>query len=555
MQNLKIRDIKIQMPPQAEEILNKLHKAGYKAYIVGGCVRDSLLSIKPKDWDICTSATPEQVEAVFSNERIVETGLQHGTVTIMKQGEPFEVTTFRIDGEYTDSRHPESVSFTDSIEKDLSRRDFTINAMAYNHEEGLIDPFGGEIDLTINLLRCVGEPETRFKEDALRILRALRFSCGYGLDIHFTTKLAMLKQSASLTDISAERIQSELCKVLTADTANVFKTLKNNADIFSVILPEFSDMFGFEQNNPWHCYNVWMHTLHAIKNCGSPDLITRLAALFHDIGKPHCRQTGEDGIDHFKGHGKVSAEITNTIMRRLKFDNDTREKVVELVEMHDNIIEPSKPTVKRLLNKIGIEQLRRLVNLRIADVKAQNPVMENGRIKKAELILALAEEVIKEQGCFSLKDLAVNGRDLIQAGYTPGESLGATLQYLLNEVVDDNLPNQKDVLLTEAKRLLDIPHEHETELSVGSKVYYIDYEETGVAYTVTGKEQITEHPVFPEGILYTIHVDNLPMLTGYYPLHESNIDKDGGHFFSTPEKASEAYTKFKEYAKQKEAEM
>lgn len=449
-----MQNIAISTPKQAEEILNKLHNAGYKAYIVGGCVRDSLLGIKPKDWDICTSASPEQAESVFTGEHIIETGLQHGTITIMKKGEPFEVTTFRIDGEYSDGRHPDSVSFTDSLEEDLSRRDFTINAMAYNKEEGLIDPFGGQIDLEIKLIRCVGDPDARFEEDALRILRALRFSCKYGFDIHFETAISMRDKSHLLNNISAERIQGELCKILTADTDNVYRTLKTKADIFHTILPETSAMWGFTQNNPWHCYNVWMHTLHAVKNCESKDLITRLAVLFHDIGKPLCHQVDEDGIDHFRGHGKVSAEITNRIMRRLKFDNETRHNVVTLVGMHDNTIEPSKPAVKRLLGKIGIEQLRRLIDLRIADVKAQNPQMENGRIAKAELILSLAEDIVKKQECFSLKNLAVNGHDLIEIGYQPDGTLGQALNHLLNEVIDGKLPNNKEELLKEADGLL-----------------------------------------------------------------------------------------------------
>lgn len=446
--------MKINIPADAKHILRKLHDAGYKAYVVGGCVRDSLLGIKPKDWDICTSATPEQMLAVFQKDHVIPTGLKHGTLTIMKHKVPYEITTFRVDGNYSDGRHPDTVTFSTDLLEDLSRRDFTINAMAYNEEEGLIDPFGGQNDLKEKVIRCVGNAEERFEEDALRVLRALRFAARYDFKICSDTSIALLKQRQHLSNISAERTREEFCKILTTNSEAAFWNIKIYGCIFVIFLPELKDVILTDQINPWHCFGVWRHTLQAIRSCPSKDLVTRLAVFFHDFGKPRCLETDENGIDHFRGHGEVSAKITDEIMRRLKFDNDTREKVVELVRMHDNVIEPTRPAVKRLLNKIGEEQIERLVTLRIADVKAQNPVMENGRIEKAKQILALAKEILREQNCFSLKDLAVNGNDLIALGFQPGEQLGEALQYLLNEVVEETLPNDKETLLSEAHAYL-----------------------------------------------------------------------------------------------------
>ena len=451
----------IKLPKDVTYILNKLHQAGYKAYVVGGCVRDSLLGKKPKDWDICTSATPEQTEQVFDGEHIIETGLQHGTITIMKHKEPYEITTFRIDGEYSDGRHPDSVEFTDDLTKDLSRRDFTINAMAYNYEEGLIDTFSGQVDLKNKEIYCVGNPYRRFEEDSLRILRALRFAVRYDYKIHPTTTMAIIELCDDLPEkVSAERIQGEFCKILTSDCKSTARILSNFPYVFETFLPELHKVVQTHQNNPWHCYGVWGHTIQAIKHCESDDLITRLAVFFHDFGKSTCHQVGDDGIDHFRGHGAVGAEMTDTILRRLKFDNETREKVVELVKFHDNIIEPTRPAVKRLLNKIGIEQIRRLVNVRIADVKAQNPVMENGRIVKAEHLLKLAEAIVKEQSCFSLKDLSVNGTDLIELGFPPGKELGKILETLLNEVLEENVPNEKEALLNYVTENFELPPKH-----------------------------------------------------------------------------------------------
>lgn len=445
-------NIKINIPTEANELINTLQNHGYEAYVVGGCVRDSILCRKPHDWDICTSATPGEMLDIFKDRKIIETGLQHGTVTVVVNGEPFEITTYRIDGEYSDNRRPDSVTFTDKLIEDLKRRDFTINAMAYNDDEGLIDPFNGLEDLKNKLIRCVGKPEDRFNEDALRILRAIRFACQLDFSIHSSIgwQIGYTDMVNNLRNISVERINSEFVKIV--KTNQFYKRLVWNYNVFLLFIPELKDMIGFPQNNPWHVYDVYGHTIHAVEKCESEDLIVRLAVFFHDFGKPHSYQDGEDGIRHFKGHGRVSAEITDSIMKRLRFDNDTRNKVVELVYYHDATFEVGKKYVKRWLNKIGEEQFRRLLEVRKADIQGQKADYEQSRIDKVNNIAQILEEVLQEDECFSLKDLAVNGKELMDIGYKAGKELGNTLNELLQLVIDGEYPNEKKVLLQEAKR-------------------------------------------------------------------------------------------------------
>lgn len=435
------------MPSQVRFILEWLTNAGYESYICGGAVRDYLLGKEPHDYDITTSATPNQVMEVFKHYHVLPTGLQHGTVTIMLSGSDvgYEVTTFRKDGDYSDGRHPDSVQFTSNIIEDLSRRDFTINAMAYNPEVGLIDPFGGQEDLKKKIIRCVGNPRDRFNEDALRILRAIRFASQLDFTIIPNTDWEIHQQYKNLENISIERINSEFCKIASSDSFCVQLLLYK--DVFSLFIPELKDTIDFPQNNPWHIYNVFDHTIHAVEHCESEDLTVRLAVFFHDFGKPHSYQDGEDGIRHFKGHGKVSAEITDNIMKRLRFDNETRNNVVELVYYHDATFEVGKKYVKRWLNKIGEKQFRRLLELKKADNKAQNLEHSSDRIKELEEIELLIDKVIKESECFSLKDLAVNGKDLINVGYKAGKELGNTLNELLQLVIDGECPNKKEELL------------------------------------------------------------------------------------------------------------
>ena len=444
---------KINIPADANELIHTLQNNGHSAYIVGGCVRDSILGRTPHDYDICTSATPSEMLEIFKDKKIIETGLQHGTVTVVVNGEPYECTTFRIDGIYSDNRRPDVVTFTDKLVEDLRRRDFTINAMAYNDEEGLIDPFNGMEDIKYKKISCVGRAEDRFGEDALRILRAIRFAAQLEFTIMPGTDREIHKQYKNLENISIERVNSEFCKIASSDDFCVELLLYK--DVFSLFIPELKDMFDFPQNNPWHIWDVFGHTIHAVEYCDSDDLVVRLAVFFHDFGKPHSYQDGEDGIRHFKGHGKVSADMTDSIMKRLRFDNETRNNVVELVSYHDATFEIGKKYVKRWLNKIGEKQFRRLLQVKKADNKAQNLELSSDRIKELSEIESLIDEVLQEDECFSLKDLAVNGKDLIGVGYKAGKELGNTLNKLLQLVIDGDCPNEKEKLLQEAKKFMD----------------------------------------------------------------------------------------------------
>lgn len=442
----------IDIPDGANLLVHTLQHNGYSAYVVGGCVRDSILGREPHDWDICTSATPEQMLEVFKERRVIETGLQHGTITVVVDKIPYEITTYRIDGDYSDNRRPDSVTFTDNLIEDLKRRDFTINAMAYNDTQGLVDPFGGTDDIKYGKIQCVGSAQNRFNEDALRILRAIRFASQLEFSIEPETDWQIHQLYKNLENISVERINSEFCKIASFD--NFCVELLLYKDVFSLFIPELKDMIDFPQNNPWHIYDVFNHTVHAVAECESKDLITRLAVFFHDFGKTHSYQDGEDGIRHFKGHAKVSAEMTDNIMKRLRFDNDTRNKVVELVQYHDATFSAGKKYVKKWLNKIGEEQFRRLLELKEADNKAQNLERSNERIGELYEIESLIDEVLKEQECFSLKDLAVKGKDLINIGYKPGRALGAALRGLLDCVISEEVENNKVELLKLASKWL-----------------------------------------------------------------------------------------------------
>ena len=443
---------KIDIPQNANVIIHTLKNNGYTAYIVGGCVRDSIMGRKPHDWDICTSATPDQLLEIFMNYKVIETGLKHGTITIVIDGEQYECTTYRIDGEYSDNRRPDNVTFTNDLIEDLKRRDFTINAMAYNDEEGLIDPFNGVLDISRKLICCVGTPEERFNEDALRIMRAIRFAAQLDFHIDQYTHIAMIELSDNLKNISAERINSELCKTITSK--NPAYWISNSRYILGKVIPEIEDMIGFKQRNPYHQHNVFNHTIQAIWNCTSTDLIARLAVLFHDIGKPHCYQDGEDGIRYFKGHNRVSADMTDKIMKRLKFDNETRNNVVELVYYHDATFEADKKYVKHWLNKIGVDQFRKLLDIRRADIKGQKFHYDKERIEKVDNIERLLEEVLQEKQCFALKDLAINGKDLMEIGFKAGKELGEALNRLLEGVINEEFENEKDYLLKVAKARL-----------------------------------------------------------------------------------------------------
>lgn len=437
-----MKRINVEVPAPVNYIIQELEKCGHEAYMVGGCVRDSVLGRKPHDYDICTSATPDEILKAFPDEEIIPTGLQHGTVTILINKEPFEVTTYRIDGDYSDNRRPDNVTFTKNLVEDLRRRDFTINAMAYNPKTGLIDPFNGMEDIKYKKIRCVGSAEDRFNEDALRILRAIRFEAQLGFAGLPETMFEIERQYDRLKNISIERINSEFCKIVASEQFCVELVLYPN--VFSLFIPELKDLIGFQQNNPYHAYDVFDHTVHAIEKSGSDDLVVRLAVFFHDFGKPHSYQDGEDGIRHFKGHGKVSAEITDSIMKRLRFDNETRNNVVELVYYHDATFEVGNKYVKRWLNKIGEKQFRRLLEIRKADIKGQKPDYEESRIEKVNNIENILEEILSEKSCFSLKDLAVNGNDVKEVmKLKEGKDIGYWLNEILKRVIDGELENNK----------------------------------------------------------------------------------------------------------------
>ena len=433
----------MEFPEQVNTALRRLREAGYTACAVGGCVRDRLMGAEPKDYDVTTAALPEQTEAVFAGERIIETGLKHGTVTVLLGGLPIEITTFRVDGGYSDARHPDAVRFTPSLTEDLARRDFTVNAMAWSPEDGLADPFGGADDLRNRLIRCVGDPDTRFREDALRILRALRFAAVLGFRIEERTADALHRNRALLDKVSAERIAAELCKLLCGD--GVKPILLEYADVLGVVLPELLPMRGFDQRNPHHIYDVLEHTAVVVENV-PPEPMLRWAALLHDSGKPATFALDAKGVGHFFGHPKVSAALADAALRRLKLDNATRERVVLLVQYHDVQIEPTEKAVKRALGKLGEEAFFQLLALKRADNLAQSPEYR-GRLALCDQLEAIAREILRREDCFSLRDLAVKGGDLIAAGLRPGPALGAALDALLDAVIDGRVENERDALL------------------------------------------------------------------------------------------------------------
>lgn len=447
-------EFKINIPKKANELIQILHKHGHSAYVVGGCVRDSILGRKPNDWDICTSATPDEMLKIFKDKRIIETGLQHGTVTVVNHGEPFEITTYRIDGKYSDNRKPDSVEFTNDLLKDLGRRDFTINAMAYNDEVGLIDPFGGLEAIEYKQIGCVGSAKDRFNEDALRILRAIRFAAQLEFVIMPGTSWEIHQQYENLKNVSIERINNEFCKIAVSE--NFCVELLLYPEVFALFIPEIKKIIGFDQNNSWHVDDVFTHTVHAIEHCNSTDLIVRLAIFFHDIGKPYSYQDDENGIRHFKNHNLISSELTNLIMKRLRFDNVTREKVVTLVRCHNVELIADKKNIKQWLNKIGVDQFKRLLVVKEADNKAQNLQYSKSKIEELNEIKLILEELLKKNECFSLQQLAINGNDLIHLGFGSGKKIGIVLNKLLNLVIEDASKNDKDILLNIAKGWLGV---------------------------------------------------------------------------------------------------
>ena len=442
--------MKIALPRKVLMIINNLQLHGYGAFAVGGCVRDSILARRPEDWDITTSAKPEEIKKLF--RKTVDTGIEHGTVTVLLGKDSFEVTTYRIDGAYEDSRHPKEVKFTNRLEEDLRRRDFTINAMAYNDEVRLVDVFGGMQDLNHHRIRCVGDPEERFSEDALRILRAVRFSAQLNFPIEPNTARAVKKLAPTLKKISAERIRTELVKLLVSPHPERIQDAFE-LGITRVILPEWDAMVGVEQHTPHHKYDVAEHTIRALKNV-KRDKILRLTMLFHDMGKPAMKTTDEKGQDHFKGHALVSEEIARKILRRLKFDNDTVKTVTRLVCYHDYRIEATPQNVRRAMNRIGVELFPYYLAVRMADVKAQSPYRKREKIENIVEMRRLYQEALLKDQCVTLRQLAVSGKDLMQLGMKPGRELGSMLSELLEYVIDDPERNDRDTLCKYVKEKL-----------------------------------------------------------------------------------------------------
>ncbi|HJB13038.1 MAG TPA: HD domain-containing protein [Candidatus Oscillibacter excrementigallinarum] len=435
----------VDIPAPVRDILETLEAAGHRAWCVGGCVRDALLGRAPEDWDVTTAARPEETMALFG-DRAVPTGLRHGTVTVRTAAGGVEVTTLRRDGAYRDHRRPESVTFTDSLEEDLRRRDFTVNALAVDLRGTLQDPLGGRADLAAGILRCVGDPDRRFDEDALRILRGARFAAQLGFAIHPDTAAAIHRNRALLGDIAPERIWTELKKLVTG--AHAAEVLRAYPDVIGVFWPEVLPMVGFDQRNRHHCHDVWEHTLHALAAV-PPEADLRLTVLLHDIGKPNCFTVDEKGQGHFYGHPAESARLAGEMLRRLRADNATTETVVRLVTWHDKNIPRTRSGVARALGKLGERDLRRLLDVKWADNLAQAPEYRavQGEIDKAEAIL---DQLLAEGACVSLRQLAVTGRDLLALGLS-GPAVGRILRTLLDAVLDETLPNQRAALLAAAR--------------------------------------------------------------------------------------------------------
>ena len=433
--------------PQAVQVLQNLEQAGYEAYLVGGCVRDLLLGHSPSDWDMTTSARPEEVLALFEGYAL-PTGLQHGTVTVLLDKIPFEVTTYRVDGAYGDHRHPQSVSFTSDLAEDLRRRDFTVNAIAMDRRGNVVDPLEGQRDLAAGVIRTVGDARARFSEDALRILRAVRFSAVLGFALEEETALAVHDLAGDLSGVAAERIRAELLKLLCG--ADAVRVLLEYPDVIGVFLPEILPAVGCDQKNYHHCYDVWEHTVRAL-GAVAPESVLRMTMLLHDLGKPRCMTLDEAGVGHFKGHASVSRTLAEEALRRLRFDSASAERILTLVKWHDVPVEPTRRAMRRLMNKIGPDAAGQLLQVKRADNLAQAPAYL-GRQQEIDALEDILRELIAEDACFSLRQLAVNGHDLLTLGYR-GKEIGQTLEQLLQAVVEERLPNDRDALLAALKKL------------------------------------------------------------------------------------------------------
>lgn len=435
------------LPSQVNTAFEMLAAAGYEAFLVGGAVRDYVRDNSPaKDWDITTDALPEQVKRVFAGFHLIETGLKHGTVTVVLDHVPIEITTYRVDGGYTDHRHPDSVRFTRSLREDLERRDFTMNALAYHPKTGVVDFVGGRADIENNLVRCVGDPDRRFREDGLRMLRALRFAAVYSMRIEAETAAAIHRNRELLGNIAAERVRAELTKLLCGKGAA--DVLGGFADVLAVPVPELAPMFGFDQRNPHHDRDIWNHTIAVVESI-TPEPVLRWAALLHDVGKPSCFSCAVDGVGHFYGHAEQSTIMTESILNRLRFDNASKDRIVHLVRYHDMPIAADRKLVKRLLSKHGEETARQLIELHRADTLGQSAICRP-RLAVFDKMDAMVGDILREMPCFTLKDLAVNGNDMLEMGLT-GREIGDVLRKCLDAVLEERMMNQRDELLSFAR--------------------------------------------------------------------------------------------------------
>lgn len=438
------------MPKNVDTAINLLQSAGFEAYAVGGCVRDSLLGKTPNDWDITTSAKPEDMKSVFADFHCIDTGIKHGTVTVVIDGEPLEITTFRLDGEYEDNRHPKSVTFTSDLGADLGRRDFTVNAMAYSKMTGTVDLFGGQNDLKNKIIRCVGDPDRRFNEDALRILRALRFASALDFEIEEKTAQSLLKNCALLGNISEERIAKELLKLVCGKGAK--RILTDFAPVLFEILPELQPMYKNSHDNPHHCYDIYEHTLIAVESI-DPEPTLRFAMLLHDCGKPAVKKFDENGVAHFYGHQRISAEISAQILARLKVSNKFRDEILFLVSNHDRWeLYENTEKMPRYLSKFGLDGVLKLLKVMRADVLAQSPEYRY-RLDQIADAEEIAKNLAAQKPCLSLSELQINGRTLMDIGIPQGRKLGAVLAQLLDEVIDGVTKNTQEALTTRAREI------------------------------------------------------------------------------------------------------
>ena len=439
--------MKISVPENPKIILETLRGNGYEAFAVGGCVRDSLLGLTPHDWDVCTSALPGQIKECFADRQTLDIGIAHGTVTVIVNGQPIEVTTYRIDGDYKDNRHPESVTFTRNLREDLARRDFTVNALAYDASDGLIDVFGGVRDLQNRLIRCVGNADKRFQEDALRILRALRFASCYSFSIEEETAAAIRRNVSLLHNIAAERIAVEFTKLLCGKSAEVI--LNDYREVIAEFVPELRRTFDFDQKNKHHIYDVYCHITHSVGLVEATPLL-RYTMLLHDIGKPQACTTDKKGSRHFKGHQMISAAIASEVLKRLRLPNHLIEPCLQLIVYHDVRYNGSVKQIRRLLNKLGEEQTRLLFQVQYADTLSQSEYLRREKLALLQTAEEQCEQILREKQCISLRQLAVSGKDLIAAGITDGKTIGSLLHRLLEMVMDEQIPNEKTALLAAA---------------------------------------------------------------------------------------------------------